>query len=40
MDEPVSLDELRQMGDHMAQAKEMRRRYKERYEALANKMER
>ena len=40
VDEPVSLDELRKMGDHMAQAKEMRRRYKERYEALANKMER
>ena len=39
VDEPVSLEELRAMGDHMAQAKEMRRRYKERYEALANRIE-
>ena len=40
VDEPVSLESLRAMGDYKAQAKEMRRRYKERYEALANKMER
>ena len=39
VDEPVSLEELRAMGDHKAQAKEMRRRYKERYEALANRIE-
>ena len=39
VDEPVSLEELRAMGDHMAQAKEMRRRYKERYEAIANRIE-
>ena len=37
--EPVSLEELRAMGDHMAQAKEMRRRYKYWYETLANKIE-
>ena len=40
VDDPVSLEELRAMGDHMAQAKEMRRRYKERYEALSNRLER
>ena len=40
VDKPVSLEELRAMGDHMAQAKEMRRRYKERYESLANRLER
>ncbi len=39
VDEPVSLDELRKMGDHLAQAREMRRRYIQKYEALANKME-
>jgi hypothetical protein len=27
------------MGDHLAQAREMRRRYIQKYEALANKME-
>ena len=40
VDEPVSLEELRAMGDHMAQAKEMRHRYIQRYEALANRLER
>ena len=40
VDEPVSLEELRAMGDHMAQAKEMRRRYKENCETLANQLER
>jgi 1-acyl-sn-glycerol-3-phosphate acyltransferase len=39
VDEPVGLDELRKMGDHLAQAREMRRRYIQRCEALANKME-
>ena len=40
VDEPVSLEELRAMGDCKAQAKEMRHRYIQRYEALANRMER
>ena len=39
VDEPVSLEELRAMGDHMAQAKEMRHRYIQRYESLANRIE-
>ena len=39
VDEPVSLEKLRAMGDHMAQAKEMRHRYIQRYEALANRIE-
>lgn len=38
--EPISVESLREMGSLMEQAKEMRRRYIRKYEALANKMER
>ena len=38
--EPISVESLREMGGLMEQAKEMRRRYIRKYEALANKMER
>ena len=39
VDEPVSLDELRKMGDSLAQAREMRRRYVGWHEAMANEIE-
>ena len=38
--EPISVESLREMGSLMERAKEMRRRYIRKYEALANKMER
>jgi len=38
--EPISVESLREIGSLMEQAKEMRRRYIRKYEALANKMER
>ena len=39
VDKPVCLDVLHAMGDQMAQAKEMRRWYQEKYEAMANRIE-
>ena len=39
VDEPISLQSLQAMGDLKERTKEMRRRYKEWYEAMANKIE-
>jgi hypothetical protein len=39
VDEPLSLETLRAMGSLMEQAKMMRHRYQEWYEAMANEIE-